>query len=380
MKVKLQIASPVAVSKTSLDCNLEYALQTAQFRDELFELTGKIDEIDQITDNLILVSKTIKTYNSPKAAMEALDCVAACEQLLGVAAEKVSVKAAQEGLGSAIADAWKKFVEFVKKIWNTIVGWFKGSASKKAETVEEKAEEAVKGIEEAKEKVKEDAQKPAPASGEKPKPSVVFDPNHKLKTKITTFWHGTKHIPVTLNELLRIATESNARIIKMLKEADDDTASGYSEWLAKSLKDSKTAGMSWEWSVGNDSGDGDIKISYKTDFGTKSDVSTLSEAGIKSEGDAAAVKELAKFVRSWISKLSALPDISNYMKDSWVDSEQINNLPSSGKNGAMSIKAAVKLHLRFFGLLGNMVVNQTLRQVETLAKAIEESTYVEVQS
>ncbi|MBO4736635.1 MAG: hypothetical protein J5614_09620 [Paludibacteraceae bacterium] len=217
MKIKLQIASPVAVSKTSLECNLEYALQTAQFRDELFELTGKIDEIDQITDNLILVSKTIKTYNSPKAAMEALDCVAACEQLLGVAAEKVSVKAAQEGLGSAIADAWKKFVEFVKKIWNTIIGWFKGSASKKAETVEEKAEEAVKGIEEAKEKVKEDAQKPAPASGEKPKPRVAFDPNHKLKTKLFTFWRGTKTIPVTLNELLRVANESNARIIKMLK-------------------------------------------------------------------------------------------------------------------------------------------------------------------
>ena len=380
MKIKLQIASPVAVSKTSLECNLEYALQTAQFRDELFELTGKIDEIDQITDNLILVSKTIKTYNSPKAAMEALDCVAACEQLLGVAAEKVSVKAAQEGLGSAIADAWKKFVEFVKKIWNTIIGWFKGSASKKAETVEEKTEEAVKGIEEAKEKVKEDAQKPATASGEKPKPKVVFDPNHKLKTKLFTFWHGTKTIPVTLNELLRVATESNARIIKMLKEADDDTAAGYSKWLTQSLQNSKTHGISWEWNVGNDSGNGTIDIGYKTDFDAFSGVSTLSEAGIKSEGDAAAIKELAKFVRSWISKLSALPDISNYMKSDYTDSEKIDNLPSFGKNGAMSIKAAVKLHLRFFGLLGNIVVNQTLRQVENLAKAIEESTYVEVQS
>ncbi|MBO4736634.1 MAG: hypothetical protein J5614_09615 [Paludibacteraceae bacterium] len=89
---------------------------------------------------------------------------------------------------------------------------------------------------------------------------------------------------------------------------------------------------------------------------------------------------MAKFVRSWISKLSALPDISNYMKSNYADSEKIDNLPSFGKNGAMSIKAAVKLHLRFFGLLGNMVVNQTLRQVENLAKAIEESTYVEVQS
>ena len=87
--------------------------------DEMQTLTSEILEAKEIVDNLELVSDTISKTHDARGAMEALGVVSQCCSLIGVAEDKISEKAALEGLGSKIWEGvvafWEKIKAFFKK-------------------------------------------------------------------------------------------------------------------------------------------------------------------------------------------------------------------------------------------------------------------------
>lgn len=89
---------------------------------ELTDAQRDLDEVCQVMENIELSMKMIKTGGID--AVKLLDIDKSLEGLLGVAEEKLTVQAAQEGLGDAIKSGFNQFVEWVKKVLLAIRNFF----------------------------------------------------------------------------------------------------------------------------------------------------------------------------------------------------------------------------------------------------------------
>lgn len=127
---------------------VDEAMNLCLQRDQISASVGQIDELDTVVDNLLLVSKMIQTSNDVHGTLEALDAVQSIEALLGVAADKLTVKAATEGLGQKIIDGIKNMLkairEFVSKIIDYVRSWFTKASTKQLKNDVKSAEESAR--------------------------------------------------------------------------------------------------------------------------------------------------------------------------------------------------------------------------------------------
>ena len=130
---------------------VDEAMNLCLQRDQISACIGEIDELNTVVDNLLLVSKAIQSSNDVHGSLEALDAVQSVEALLGIAENKLTVKAATEGLGQKIIDGIKAMLkairEFVGRIIDHIKSWFTKSSTKQLERdTKDAAESAKKNI------------------------------------------------------------------------------------------------------------------------------------------------------------------------------------------------------------------------------------------
>ena len=128
MKVKLGISPTPVQACTPVDM-VALSAEISDLKDKICAVTGEIAELSQVVDNLQLVRHAVAESEKPMDAFTALDTVASVESLLGVAADKITKSAAMEGLGSAIADTFKKLIEAIKKFFSWVASLFKKSST-----------------------------------------------------------------------------------------------------------------------------------------------------------------------------------------------------------------------------------------------------------
>ena len=108
---------------------------------ELTDAQRNLDEVCQVMENIELSMKMIKTGGMD--AVKLLNIDKSLEGLLGVAEEKMTVQATQEGLSQALSEGWKKFKEFVKSMVARIVEFFKNLIPTRTVYVEKTVEKIV---------------------------------------------------------------------------------------------------------------------------------------------------------------------------------------------------------------------------------------------
>ena len=110
---------------------------------ELSDARRNLDEVSLVMENIELSMKMLQSGSAD--AVKLLNVDKSLENLLGVAEEKISLQAAEEGLGTTVKDLAKKFWETVKQWISKFVGYIKSlfSASKKQnDVVKENVERA----------------------------------------------------------------------------------------------------------------------------------------------------------------------------------------------------------------------------------------------
>lgn len=126
MKLTLKSDHILSVKRDLVD----EAASLYTMRDEIQTLTSEILEAKEIVDNLELVSNAISKTHDARGAMEALGVVSQCCSLIGVAEDKISEKAAIEGLGSKIWEGVVAFWEKIKAFFKKCVDFIKTLFSK----------------------------------------------------------------------------------------------------------------------------------------------------------------------------------------------------------------------------------------------------------
>lgn len=127
-----QVVLPSSTETTPTVESISYAyegLLTSYM--ELTDTQKNLDEVCQVMENIELSMAMIKAGGMD--AVKLLNIDKSLETLLGVAEEKISLQAAEEGLGTTVKDLAKKFWETVKQWISKFVGYIKSlfSASKK---------------------------------------------------------------------------------------------------------------------------------------------------------------------------------------------------------------------------------------------------------
>lgn len=145
--IKLAITDCGSTGYSPVDM-VDEAMNLCLQRDQISASIGQIDELNTVVDNLLLVSKMIQTSNDVHGTLEALDAVQSIEALLGIAANKLTVKAATEGLGKKIIDGIKNMLkairEFISKIIDHVRSWFTKASTKQLKSDLKDAEESAK--------------------------------------------------------------------------------------------------------------------------------------------------------------------------------------------------------------------------------------------
>lgn len=90
---------------------------------ELSDAQRNLDEVCQVMDNINLSMQMIKAGGMD--AVKLLNIDKSIEGLLGVAEEKMTVQAAEEGFADSIKTAWKKFWEFIKDFFRKVIAYIK---------------------------------------------------------------------------------------------------------------------------------------------------------------------------------------------------------------------------------------------------------------
>lgn len=89
---------------------------------ELTDAQRNLDEVCQVMDNINLSMEMLKAGEID--AVKLLNVDKSLENLLGIAEEKLTVQAAQEGLMDTLKAAWNTFVEWLKKVCRFIASIF----------------------------------------------------------------------------------------------------------------------------------------------------------------------------------------------------------------------------------------------------------------
>lgn len=188
MKVKLGISTPPVQAFIPVDM-VALSAEIADLKDKICAVTGEISELSQVVDNLQLVRHAVAESEKPIDALTTLDTVASVESLLGVAADKITKSAAMEGLGSAIADTFKKLLEAIKKFFQWVLSIFSKNKMTVTNSVEdakktaETTEAAVNKAEEKFEQVKQDSERVKEMKSNPPeKPTVPEPPPARFTT------------------------------------------------------------------------------------------------------------------------------------------------------------------------------------------------------
>ena len=120
-------AKPTAVAKpqvapiTPEDITEAYEGMMAAYM-ELTDAQRNLDEVCQVMENINLSMQILQSGSAD--AVKLLNIDKSLENLLGIAEEKIAVQTAEEGLGQAAVDIWKKFWEWIKKIAASIRNFF----------------------------------------------------------------------------------------------------------------------------------------------------------------------------------------------------------------------------------------------------------------
>lgn len=152
--IKLSISDRGSTGCVPVDM-VDEAMNLCLQRDQISACIGEIDELNTVVDNLLLVSKAIQTSNDVHGSLEALDAVQSVEALLGIAEDKLTVKAATEGLGQKIIDGIRNFFKMIanliRRILVSIRNLFKSKdqkAREEAARIDKAADEALKRMSE----------------------------------------------------------------------------------------------------------------------------------------------------------------------------------------------------------------------------------------
>lgn len=114
----------------------------SEIKGEIESLMGELPEMDAIYDNLTASMQCLQNAKDKDEAVLALNIDHSIENLLGVAEDKITAKAAIEGLGLKLKYWWGKFTDWVKRVCRSIANFFRklfGFAPKFSKEAEEVA-------------------------------------------------------------------------------------------------------------------------------------------------------------------------------------------------------------------------------------------------
>lgn len=121
-------AKPTAVVKpqvapvTPQDITEAYEGLMASYM-ELTDTQRNLDEVCQVMDNINLSMMMLQSGSAD--AVKLLNVDKSLESLLGVAEEKITVQAAEEGFADSIKAAWNKFWAFIKDFFRKVIAYIK---------------------------------------------------------------------------------------------------------------------------------------------------------------------------------------------------------------------------------------------------------------
>ena len=103
---------------------LEDMRELGEVKAEIESLIGELPEMDAIYDNLTASIQCLTDAKNKDEAVLTLNIDHSIESLLSVAEDKITAKAALEGLGDKLKEWWKKFVDFIKRLCEKIKNFF----------------------------------------------------------------------------------------------------------------------------------------------------------------------------------------------------------------------------------------------------------------
>ena len=112
-------------SVESVDTILDDMAELSDIKCEIETLIGQLPELDAVYENLTSSIEALNNAKDKDEVVLTLNIDHSIEGLLGVAEDKITAKAAMEGFGEAIVNAWKKLVAFVVAIYDKIRAWFR---------------------------------------------------------------------------------------------------------------------------------------------------------------------------------------------------------------------------------------------------------------
>lgn len=90
---------------------------------ELTDTQRNLDEVCQVMENINLTMQMLQSGSAD--AVKLLNVDKSLETLLGMAEEKITVQAAEEGLADTIKTAWNKFWAFIKDFFRKVIAYIK---------------------------------------------------------------------------------------------------------------------------------------------------------------------------------------------------------------------------------------------------------------
>lgn len=111
-----------AVVRTGKQDFLDAATGLAEACEGLASMNAELHELDKVIDSVQLAQDIVKNFDGDaEQIIKLVNCHHAMERLLGVAESKITVSAAQEGLGEALKNMWKKIKEWFARLGD----WFR---------------------------------------------------------------------------------------------------------------------------------------------------------------------------------------------------------------------------------------------------------------
>lgn len=120
-----------AVNRQTLVDMMESYEQAFQAKLELEEVTGGLEELDRIWDNINSSIESLALYGD--GAIRVLNVDKSLEDLLGVDSSKIDAKLASSALEDASQSLWDKFKDYCERLWTAICNLFKAIFGVKGE-------------------------------------------------------------------------------------------------------------------------------------------------------------------------------------------------------------------------------------------------------
>lgn len=118
-------------SVEGVDTILDDMAELTEIKGEIEALVGQLPELDAVYENLTSSIELLNNAKDKDEVVLTLNVDGSLEALLGVAEEKITAKAALEGLGDKLKEWWKKFVDWIKKIIQMIKDFWRRKTDKR---------------------------------------------------------------------------------------------------------------------------------------------------------------------------------------------------------------------------------------------------------